>query len=209
MHPFPSVSDIIQSIPASAACFAKLEATHNYFQLPLDEEASRLTTFILRSGCYRYLRALMGLSSSSDEWCRHSDHVVERFLGIERLSTIFSSGLPLPLNWSTLFTLFFNAVRNCTLPCLIDTKLKFTGCVVSQEGVQPDPNCVASLVNFPVPTDQTNVCSFLGLCNQLAFFVPDYEHQTVSLRQLTGKGCTFLWLHKHQVMFDKLKINPY
>ena len=40
VHPFPSVSDITQSIPASAAYFAKLDATHGYFQLPLDEEAS-------------------------------------------------------------------------------------------------------------------------------------------------------------------------
>ena len=66
VHPFPSVADIIQSIPASAACFAKLDATHGYFQIPLDEEASRLTTFILPSGRFRYLRAPMGLSSSSD-----------------------------------------------------------------------------------------------------------------------------------------------
>ena len=61
VHPFPSVSDIIQSIPASAACFAKLDVTHGYFQIPLDEEASRLTTFILPLGCYCYLRAPMGL----------------------------------------------------------------------------------------------------------------------------------------------------
>ena len=56
VHPYPSVADIIQSIPASAACFAKLDATNSYFQIPLDEEASRLTKFILPSGRYRYLR---------------------------------------------------------------------------------------------------------------------------------------------------------
>ena len=79
VHPFPSVADIIQSIPASSTCFAKLDATHGCFQLPLNEEASRLITFLLPSGRYRYLRAPMGLSSSSDEWCRHSDLVVEGF----------------------------------------------------------------------------------------------------------------------------------
>ena len=79
VHPFPSVFDITQSIPAWAACFAKLDAMHGYFQIPLDDEASKLTTFILPSGRYRYLRAPMGLSSSSDEWCRHSNCVVEGF----------------------------------------------------------------------------------------------------------------------------------
>ena len=57
VHHFPSVSNILQSIPASAACFAKLDATHGYFQIPLDEEASKLTTFILPSCRYRYLWA--------------------------------------------------------------------------------------------------------------------------------------------------------
>ena len=79
IHPFPSVAEIVQSIPASSTCFAKLDATHGYFQLPLDNEASRLTTFLLPSGCYRYLCAPMGLSSSSGEWCCHSDRVVEGF----------------------------------------------------------------------------------------------------------------------------------
>ena len=57
LHPFPLVSDIIQSIPASAACFTKLDAMHGYIQIPLDEEASRPTTFILPLVRYCYLRA--------------------------------------------------------------------------------------------------------------------------------------------------------
>ena len=73
VHPFPSVFDILQSMPASKACFAKLDAIDGYFQIPLDDKASKLTTFILPSGSYRYLRSPMGLSSSSDKWCQHSD----------------------------------------------------------------------------------------------------------------------------------------
>ena len=83
--------------------------------------------------------------------------------------------------------------------------LNFAGCVVSHSGVKPDPARTSAPSNFPVPTDQTSVHSFLGLCNQLAFFVPDFQHHTVALRQLTGKGRPFLWLPEHQVEFDKLK----
>ena len=35
--------------------------------------------------------------------------------------------------------------------------------------------------------------------------MPDYQHHTVALYQLTEKGRTFLWLPKHQVEFDILK----
>ena len=77
--------------------------------------------------------------------------------------------------------------------------------MISDKGVFPDPDRISALSMFPVSSDQTGVRSFLGLCNQLAFFVPDFQHHTVSLRQLTGKGRSFIWLPEHQVEFDKLK----
>lgn len=77
VHPFPSVNEIVRSIPAGSRYFAKLDAIHGYFQLALDEQSSIKTTFLLPSGRYKYLRAPMGLSSSSDEWCRHSDLAIE------------------------------------------------------------------------------------------------------------------------------------
>ena len=76
VHPFPSSADIMQAIPPDAFIFAKLDAVHGYFLLELDDESADLTTFLLPSGLFRYKRAPMGLSASSDEWCQKSDYVV-------------------------------------------------------------------------------------------------------------------------------------
>ena len=65
VHPFPSVNDIVQAIPSSATIFAKFDAVNGYFQIALDEESSKLTTFILPSGRYRYKRIPQGLNASS------------------------------------------------------------------------------------------------------------------------------------------------
>ena len=54
-----------------------MDAVHGYFQLALDDRSSKITTFLLPSGRFRYLRAQMGLSSSPVEWCRHSDRALE------------------------------------------------------------------------------------------------------------------------------------
>ena len=56
--------------------FAKLDAVHGYFQLGLDKESSKVTTFLLPQGKFRYLRAPMGLNASSDEWCYQSDVLI-------------------------------------------------------------------------------------------------------------------------------------
>ena len=77
VYPFPSVKDIVQAVPVGTKYFSKMDALHGYFQLATDEPSSKITTFLLPSGRYRYLRAPMGLSSSSDEWCRHSDRAIE------------------------------------------------------------------------------------------------------------------------------------
>lgn len=39
VHPFPSVADIVRSIPAGTNFFAKMDAIHGCFQLALDEES--------------------------------------------------------------------------------------------------------------------------------------------------------------------------
>ena len=75
-HPFPSTREILQAIPVTAKYFAKLDVVHGYFQLALDEESSKLTTFLLPQGKFRYTRAPMGLDASSDEWCSKSDVVL-------------------------------------------------------------------------------------------------------------------------------------
>ena len=66
-HPFPSTREIIEAIPPDVKLFCKLDAVHGYFQLALDEPSSRLTTFLIQQGRFRYLRAPMGLNASSDE----------------------------------------------------------------------------------------------------------------------------------------------
>ena len=84
-HPFPSVLDILQSIPSSAQIFAKFNAVNGYFQISLDEESSGLTTFILPLGRYRYVHIPQGLNVSSDEWCRRSDAIVEGLLWARKI----------------------------------------------------------------------------------------------------------------------------
>ena len=85
VHPFPSTLDIITSVKGDSKWFAKLDAVQGYHQIPLDDESSYLTTFILPSGRYRYTRAPMGLNASGDEWCYRSDVALQGLEGVSKL----------------------------------------------------------------------------------------------------------------------------
>ena len=210
VHPFPSVHDIVQSIPAGSKFFAKLDATHGYFQLALENESSLLTTFLVPTGRYRYLRAPMGPSSSSDKWCRQSDRAIE---GMPFAKKIIDNILV----WADSLPELIDRVRQIATKCkelniilsrkkfMIGNELPFAGLIVGAKGVSPDPERTRALSEFPRPKDVTGVRSFLGLANQLSGFVPDFAHMTVALRGLTGKNASFIWLEDHEREFEKVK----
>ena len=77
IHLFQCTKEILQAVPPEAKFFSKLDAVLGYFQLGLDEESSRIMTFLLPQGKFRYLRAPMRLNASSDEWCCHSDIIIQ------------------------------------------------------------------------------------------------------------------------------------
>jgi hypothetical protein len=72
VHPFSSVPDLMRQIDPEARFFAKLDAIHGYFQVPLDEESSKLCTFLLPDGKYRPLVAPMGWTFFPSGRTRHT-----------------------------------------------------------------------------------------------------------------------------------------
>ena len=181
VHPFPSVHEILKSIPASAKIFAKFDAVNGYFQIGMDEASSKLTTFILPSGRYRYLRIPQGLNASSDEWCRRSDVAIE---GLSWCRKLVDDILVWAANLDELEERMHIIASRCEKlnlilskkKCAIGTSLPFAGYIVSSEGVSPDQERVVALSKFPVPKDSTGVKSFLGLANQFSvFFHPRFR----------------------------------
>ena len=152
----------------------------------------------------------MGLSSSSDEWCRQSDRAIE---GIPFARKIVDDILVRADSLPELV----DRVRQIAVKCkelniilsqkkfMIGNELPYAGLIVGAKGVSPDPERTLALFEFPRPKDVTGVRPFLGLANQLSGFVPDFAHMTVALRGLTGKSAAFILLDNHEKEFEKVK----
>ena len=162
VHPFPAVKDIIRSIPADARVFCKMDAVHGYFQLALDEESSKLTTFLLETGRYRYLRAPMGLSASSDEWCKRSDELV---LGLTWAKKIVDDILLWARDYAELWPrirIILDRCRHWNITVSLSKfevgeKIFFAGCVITGEGIYPDPAKTKAIRDFPTPQNLTDL----------------------------------------------------
>jgi len=210
VHPFPSSRDILNSISSDSKFFAKLDAVQGYFQIPLAEESSKLTTFLLPTGRYRYLRAPMGLNASSDEFCRRTDEALEGLPGVLKLvdDILIHASSAEQLHERISSVLHRCREHRITLSrkkFLIGDEVKFAGFIVSSSGIRPDPEKTTAIRDFPTPTDITSLRSFLGLANQLGHFVPDLAHASSVLRQLLKKDVAFNWLEVHQEAFEQVK----
>jgi hypothetical protein len=180
-HLFPAAHDIVQAILPSAKYFATADCVHGYFQLTLDKESRDLTTFMLPPGRWQYLRGPMGLSATSDDWCRKSNFVIE---GNEKARKIVEDILFWETTMQELMTKLDTILLQCKAISIglsikkfkISKEVAFAGYVVKQGANRPSPERAIALKEFLRPQNIHELRSFLGLAQQLAGFIPDLAH---------------------------------
>ena len=210
VHPFVAGTDLVKNLDPTSRVFCKLDAVLGYYQIPLDEESKKLFTFLLASGRYRYLRAPMGCSASSDEWCKRSDAALSGIPGVHKL---VDDILIEAKDYDQLFKRIETVLNRC-VDSNITISLKkmqvgesvvFAGYKISNEGIHPIADRTAAIRNFPTPTDTKKLKSFLGLSNQLGHFVPDLAHSVNALRELLKKNVAWQWLPDQEKAFQTTK----
>ena len=137
----------------------------------------------------------MGLSSS-DKWCCYSDIVTE---GCEFAKKIVDDILIWAPTLEILESRILKILERCAninvtisrKKFAIGTEISFAGFLISDQGIKPDPQKTIAISSFPSPKSITDLRSFLGLANQLAFFLPDFSHLTCEMRKLLSPKIIF------------------
>jgi len=81
----------------------------------------------------------------------------------------------------------------------------FLGLLLSIEGLKMDLRKVQAVVEWPTPTNLTQVQSFVGFCNFYRRFIKDFSKIVRSLVRLTQKEVIFEWDQACQTAFDHMK----
>ena len=85
------------------------------------------------------------------------------------------------------------------------TSITFAGYLLSEKGIEADPDKVKALASFPQPTSLTELRSFLGLANQLGNFVRDLATTSEPLRSLLRKDTLYKWTEDIEHAFNATK----
>ena len=194
----PTIDDVLNNL-SGAACFSTLDASSGYWQLALDEESSKLTTFITPFGRYRFVRLPFGICSASEIFQREMSELLSEMAGVsvyqddilvygkdvaehdKRLEEVFNiiekSGLKLNQN-------------KCKLR---KSGLEFLGHWIDRDGVKIHPSKIAAIKDMEAPQDVQGVRRFLGMINYLGRFVKDLSTYTNPLNALLRKDRVWSW----------------
>ena len=210
--PIPRITDCLDAV-SGAKLFSSLDLTSSFHQVPIKSSDIPTTAFCTKYGLYEYVTMPMGLTNSPAVFQRlmevtlrglqwhtcliYLDNVLifgsdfeEHMIRLEDvLSRIRDAGLKLK-------------PEKCQL---LQSSVNFLGHTISAEGILPNPENLAKVKQWPVPTTPTQVRQILGLGSYYRRFIMGYSDLVRPLTLLTHKNKPFIWSTECQESFDALK----
>ena len=209
-HHTPSPFNLVSAVPMGKKKTV-LDAWNGYHSLPLDPDAKEATTFITEWGRYRYCRAPMGFHASGDAYTRRFDDITSRQV---RVARCIDDSLLWDNNVEDSFWHTFNYIKLCADNGIVFNKEKFTfaedivefaGFEITQDGYRPPKRILNAIKDFPVPKNVTDVRSWFGLINQVAYAFSQTETMAPFRELLASKTQMFFWDDTMDALFSKSK----
>jgi len=210
-YPMKTPKDAVAEVPNTARYFSTLDATHGYWQVPLEEASQKFTTFITPWGRFKFLRAPMGLVSTGDEYCRRGDLALAKIDNLQKVvDDILLHDRTFPghvqRTWDVLSRCQEQGITlNPSKFQFAQEEVQYVGYVVSRDGIAADPSKLSAIRDFPAPTNIKELRSFMGVVNQLGDFCDRISTTADPLRSLLKSRSVFQWLPEHTTAFQATK----
>ena len=167
VHHTPSPFNMVSSIPTGKRKTV-LDAWNGYHSLSLDDSSKNATIFITEWGRYRYRCAPMGFHTSGDAYTRRFDDITANQ---RRKVRCIDDSLLWDDTIEEAFWHTFKYLKKCADGGIIFNKDKFQFAqkVAEFAGYRPLKKLLDAVKRFPTPKNITDVRSWFGLINQLAY----------------------------------------
>ena len=204
-----TIEDVISYMP-NAKFFTILDAKAGFWQIPLDEESMKYTTFNSPFGRFQFMRLPFGLNSSAEVFQRTMEQLFSGYPCSIIVDDILVSGSTIQEHDENLQ----KVLKRCKEVNLKLNKQKckvrvqevsYVGHILTKDGVKPDASKIQAITAMPPPEDKKGIQRLLGMTNYLSKFIPNYSEKTTLLRELLHKDVEFCWLQQHQEAFEALK----
>ena len=154
-HPLLKLHDLFATL-AGGKIFSKIDLTHAYQQMPLDQDSQKLVTINTHRGLYQYHRRV---SSAPALFQKAMVTILQGILHVIcYIDDILKSG------GSSSTHQRGNHVKR-SMFAFLTTKVEFLGHVIDQDSLHTSDTKVQAILNAPQPQYAQQLRSFLGLVN--------------------------------------------
>ena len=212
----PTLEELLPE-PSKARIFSSFDAKDGFYQVSLDEQSSKLTTFWTPHGRYRYQRMPFGISLAPEVFESTLQECLADLRGVKVIRDDIlvvgygAADAEAQSDHDRNVTRLLERARQVNLKLnkskvkLRKTEVKFMGHVISNEGLKPDPDKVSAIKNMPKPTSNLEVQTLLGFVNYLSKFLPKLSDVSAPLRELTISRAKFTWARQHDEAFATIQ----
>ena len=212
-YPLPRVDTCLESMNGSKY-YSTLDLANGFLQIEVEPEDRCKTAFsVMGKGFYEFETLPFGLQGGPSTCQRLLEQVMS---GLQWVSVIIY------MDDLTCFAKTFESayqglqqvlqrlkdasLKVKTSKCILfQTSVSFLGHKVSATGISTDPEKIDKVRDWPVPTNLTEVKSFLGLCSYYKSFIDHYGDVARPLNELSRKDRDFIWSKECQQAFEILK----
>ena len=174
--------------------FTKLDLSHAYNQIELDEESSRMLTINTSRGLFKVNRLPFGISSASAIFQRTIESLVKDIPNtIVYLDDILVTGPDEVSHLKNLEQVLFRLQQaglrlkkdKCSFMC---KEVEYLGHRIDAEGIHPVATKVKAIQEVPSPKNVLELQAYLGLLNYYQRFLPGISTVLAPLHEWLRKG---------------------
>ena len=209
-YPIPRIDDLFASLSGGKR-FSKLDLSHAYQQLKLDDESRQYVTINTHKGLFMYNRLPFGVASAPSIFQRVMENLLQGIPGVcvyidDILVTGSTDAEHMDHLAQVLQRLQDAGMRLKRAKCLfLLPSVEYLGHVIVAEGLCTSEAKVSAIVNAPAPQNVTELRSFLGLVNYYGKFLPDLATTLAPLYQLLQKQKKWTWGNSQEKAFETVK----
>ena len=209
--PMPTIDELLDDL-GQASWFLKLDLRQGFHQIRMAKVDVHKMAFRTHQGHYKFKVMPFGLCNAPSTFEAAMNDALRPFLR-KYVTVFFDDILIYSSNLDSHVTrlevvLFTLSERNFLLrqsKCLFaQNQLNYLGHIISTQGVAPNPDKVAAMLAWPIPTSPTTLHDFLGLTSFYSKFIKRYAAIALPLTSLLRKD-QFCWSPEAQQAFQHLK----